>query len=110
MNTISKKILIIGAGTAGQDILAEVTRSPDLNLEVVAFLDDDPSKHNSLIQQIPIIGQVNKLSEVVKKKHIDEVIIAIPSADGQRISEVVKYCMEAKVKFKIVPRVKEIIE
>ncbi len=103
---MKKKILIVGAGAAGQELV------PDLNLlyDIFGFLDDDTKKHGLKIKGIKILGGTDLLKKIIKVKKIDEVIIAMPSAEGEVIGDVVKLCAAAKVRFRIVPRVKEVIE
>ncbi len=103
---MKRKILIVGAGAAGQELL------PDLRIgfEVVGFLDDNKERHGEKVDGIKILGGTNLIEKTVKLEGIDEIIIAMPSAEGETIGEVVKLCVDAKVQFKIVPRVKEIIE
>lgn len=105
-----KKVLIIGAGKAGRDILREVKKDPSLGLSVMGFIDDDSTKLGKDVVGIKVLGSREKLKEIVKKKKIKEVIIAIPSAYGEQIAEYVKICAEARIDFRVVPRVKEIIE
>src|SRR3990167_8611992 len=93
-----KRIAIFGAGVAGQDILKEINQ------------DDDIQIWGKKIINTLVLGGRSKISELRKSKKLDEVIIAIPSADGEQISEIVKLCSQVKVGFRIVPRVKEIIE
>lgn len=104
-----KKILIVGAGIAGKDVLRELLRAKK-KYDVIGFIDDDISKKNKFIKGVKILGEKDLIPKIVKSKNINEVIIAIPSADGSEISKVVNLCAKSKVKFSIVPRVKEIIE
>lgn len=105
-----KKVLIIGAGVAGKDVLREIKKSPELGLDVIGFIDDDPGKQGVKIDGTRVLGTKEDLKDLIKKKKVNEVVIAIPSAHGEKISEYVKFCSDAKVGFRIVPRVKEIIE
>lgn len=105
-----KKVLIFGAGVAGQDVLREIKKNPDLEIEIVGFLDDNLQKLGQKVKGVKILGGRKDIIEISKNKNIDEVIIAVPSAEGEEISEIVKLCSEAQIGFKIVPRVKEIIE
>lgn len=106
----NKKILIIGAGEAGQDVVSEIKKNPQFGIKIVGFLDDDPSKLGKTYEGILVLGKSSSIKKFVKKYLIDEIIIAIPSAEGESIAQVVKFCADAKVLFRIVPRVKEIIE
>lgn len=105
-----KKIIVFGAGVAGQDIVREIDQNKDLNYEIIGFLDDNIQVWGNKIVDTLVLGGRSKILELKKNKNLDEVIIAIPSADGGQISEIVKLCSQVKVGFRIVPRVKEIIE
>ncbi len=104
-----KKILIVGAGVAGQDVLRELERIRN-GYKVIGFIDDDLKKKGKKIGSVKVLGDKNLIPTIVKSKKIDEIIIAIPSANGKQISDVVKICSSSEVSFRIVPRVKEIIE
>lgn len=104
-----QKILIVGAGVAGQDVLREFRKMKNI-YKVVGFIDDDEIKKNIYINSTKVLGARRLIPSIVKKKKINEVIIAMPSAEGEEIADIIRFCVEAKVKFKIVPRVKEIIE
>ena len=105
-----KKILIIGAGEAGTSVYKEIKNDPGLNFSVIGFIDDDPKKFGKNINGVKVIGTKKDLIKIIQKNQIREVIIAIPSAQGDRVAEYVKVCSDMRVIFKIVPRVKEIIE
>jgi len=107
---MAKRTVIVGAGMAGMDVYREIRRSPGLNIKVVGFVDDDSNKLGLRVNGIRVLGDIKNLKLLIQSKRIDEVIIAIPSANGERIQEYVKICSEAKVSFRVVPRVKEIIE
>jgi len=105
-----KNILIVGAGVAGTDVLREIKKSPDLGIKVVGFVDDNKGLIGKKINGVSVLGTGRKLRSLIVEHKIDEVIIAIPSASGERISKYVKLCIELKIAFRIVPRVREIIE
>lgn len=105
-----KKIIIVGAGVAGVDVYNEIVKSAGLGLDVVGFIDDDPKKANFKIGGKKVIGSLKNLSSKIKLYKVKEVIIAIPSAEGEKIAEYVKICNKERVGVRIVPRVKEIIE
>lgn len=105
-----RNVLIVGAGVAGCDVATEIKRNPDMNLIVVGFVDDDPNKIGTVVSGINIVGSKRDLENVVRKLKIEEVIIAIPSAEGEMINSYVKKCSDLHIRFSIVPRVREIIE
>ena len=105
-----KKILIIGSGVAGRDVYREIRNTPDLKMDVVGFVDDDITKQGDDVDGVTILGTGEELKELVEDNQIDEVVIAIPSAQGEAIANYVKKCSDLKIASRIVPRVKEIIE
>ncbi len=104
------RTLIVGAGDAGQLIAREIRSNAQMNLDVIGFIDDDPLKRKGTFQGLAVLGTQRKLQRIVERTGIDEVIIAIPSASGKQIREIVKRCQEAKVKFRILPGVGELID
>ncbi|AFZ37636.1 polysaccharide biosynthesis protein CapD [Stanieria cyanosphaera PCC 7437] len=103
------RILIVGAGDAGVSLLHEIQRNPKLGLEPVAFLDDDPSKLNLKIRGIVVVGNRYDLPEVVSTYNIRQVIIAMPTASGQIIREIVDICQALGVKTSTLPGIQEIL-
>jgi FlaA1/EpsC-like NDP-sugar epimerase len=103
------RAVIVGAGAAGRMVAEEMRLRPEHGYRVVGFLDDDPGKQGREISDIPVLGSISDLCEIIKVQSISEIVIAMPSASGRSIREVVKLCEEAGTSFKIVPGVWEII-
>ena len=107
---IRKRILIVGAGDAGEMVARQMISHPEYGYLPVGFIDDDPGKKSQEIHGIPILGRRRDIDLLASEKNIEEIIIAIPSALGSVVREVVEECHLANLKFKIVPGIKEIIE
>jgi len=105
-----RDILIIGAGEAGRMVAAEVTAHPELDLRVLGFLDDDPLLAGAEIEGLPVLGGTGDLVRVAEERRPDEAIIAIPSAPGPLIRRLLRLCREARLAFKLVPGIREIIK
>ncbi|MDT8421225.1 MAG: nucleoside-diphosphate sugar epimerase/dehydratase [Desulfuromonadales bacterium] len=105
----ASQVLVIGAGEAGQAIVREIRSNPTLDMRVIGFIDDDPKKRRELFQGCKVLGPVGQLEAIVKKTGVDEIIIAIPSAKGEQVRAIVESCTQAKVKFKILPGVGDLI-
>ncbi|MEW6095075.1 MAG: nucleoside-diphosphate sugar epimerase/dehydratase [bacterium] len=105
----AKRILIIGAGDAGEMIVKEIERHPELGYEIVGLIDDDLKKQGIRIHGVEVLGTRSEIPKVVKQEGVEEIIIAIPSASGRVIRDIVAHCEKTRVKFKIVPGVYEII-
>ncbi len=106
----SKSVLIIGAGDAGEKILREIFDNDQLYYDVAGFIDDDPDKQGRAIHGVPILGPINKLTEIVSREKVDEVLIAIPSATGTQMRHIVESCESCKVAYKTLPGIGEIID
>jgi FlaA1/EpsC-like NDP-sugar epimerase len=105
-----KNILIIGAGVAGSDVAKEIKKNPDLKMLISGYIDDDKTKIGKSINGVKILGDSTQIKHIVNIYKINEIIIAIPSAQGKVINNFVNIATDLKVSFRIVPRVKEIIE
>lgn len=107
---MKQKILIVGAGIAGKELLKEIKKNKRLNILPLGFIDDDQIKIKTIINGIPVLGNRHSLKEHIKNFAIDKVFIALPSVDGTIISEILKMCIEVSVPCQTIPRVREIIE
>lgn len=105
----TKRVLIIGAGDEGALVVRELQKSSQLNLVPVGFLDDDPAKQRHQIYGVSVIGKVNKIAEVLDNQHVDEVIIAIPSAPGSIIRLVNDACRQKGISSRTMPGMYELI-
>ncbi|MCK5913427.1 MAG: polysaccharide biosynthesis protein, partial [Desulfuromusa sp.] len=104
------KVLVVGAGEAGQLIAREVRSNIQLDLDLVGFIDDDPVKRKTTFQGVKVLGGQADLGKVVDKFGIEEIIIAIPSATGKQIKSIVERCQKSNVKFRILPGVGDLID
>src|SRR5512140_2689178 len=104
-----KPVLIAGAGDAGLMILKELRMNPQVGLEPVAFLDDDPRLRGRRIHGVMVAGDLASLPEAVKKYRTQQVIIAMPTAPGKVIRALVQACKEAGVTGRTVPGLFEIL-
>jgi FlaA1/EpsC-like NDP-sugar epimerase len=103
-----KRFLIIGAGNAGEALLREIHRMPVAQYEVVGFIDDDPAKRGINIHGIPLLGTVEQLPEICRDRNIEEIAIAMPSANRQQLRQVIRVCEGTKLRFRTVPSITDI--
>ncbi len=104
-----KRVVLVGAGDAGEIILRESQRHPEHGYKVVGFVDDEVGKINRHIHGVKILGTVDELPRIVKEKYIDEIIIAVPSATREEVRRIIDVCNEAKVPYKITPSLSELV-
>jgi len=95
--------LIVGAGRAGSNIARELKHDSQLNLKPIGFIDDDPSKHGIRIHGLTVLGSSDCMSKILRRLRIRCVLIAIPSASGSQIEQIIAKCRQCKVDFKILP-------
>ena len=92
-DTVDKRVLIVGAGDAGNIILRDL-RQRD-HRYVIGFIDDDPNKKGKIMNGIPVMGNRNDIHRLVYEKDIKEIIIAIPSLEIEKLSELANICSSA---------------
>ncbi len=85
-----RRALIVGAGDAGGLIVRELLQNAQLGLHPVGFIDDDAAKHGLRIHNVPVLGSIADLTKVAKAMGVVDVIVAIPSAPGALIRQVVR--------------------
>jgi FlaA1/EpsC-like NDP-sugar epimerase len=103
----ARRIVIVGAGDVGANLAKEMSLRRDLHMVPVAFFDDDRRKWNTHIHGVPVVGLPELLAE--GKIRADEAIIAMPSASGRRVREVVQALNEAHIRFEIVPSMEQMV-
>jgi len=104
------RVLIIGAGDAGEGVLRELYRLPVERYHVVGFVDDDPKKRGMRIHGVPVLGGVADLAAVAEKQNAQEVVIALPQPTRDELRRIIEVCKGRKLTFRIVPGVADLID
>jgi len=104
-----KKILILGAGSAGVMICREMLTANKRIYNPVGFIDDNPTKMHSKMHGIKVLGNTEQIEEIIKNYNVEEIIIAMPSANGKTIRGIISKCEKAEVKIKIIPGLHKIL-
>ncbi len=105
-----KRVLICGAGDAGEMIVREMIRQRNSEYVPVGFLDDDPAKLRHQIHGVKVLAPINELEDIIQKLSIDEIIIAIPSAPGELRKQIAFNAREAGIPVKTLPSLYEVID
>ncbi|MBC8632590.1 polysaccharide biosynthesis protein [[Eubacterium] tenue] len=105
-----KNVLIVGAGSAGDMVIQELKNNPQLHKKPVGIVDDDKNKKGRRIHNIPILGTTKEIKNLVEKKDIDEIIIAIANISRSEKKDIIDICKNTKCKLKTIPGVYEIID
>ncbi len=101
-----KPVLIAGAGDTGVLVAREIKRQHNQNGHrnvVIGFVDDDPAKQKLKLCGLPVLGDRSAIPRLVEQYGVKEIIIAIPSAPGRVIREIVDICYTASVQLQILP-------
>ena len=104
-----RRVLIMGAGDAGAMIVREMQANPSLGFAPMGLLDDNRAKMGMTIHGVLVQGTREDIPRLVRDQQIDEVLIAMPSASGQAIRDVVTICRQAGVVHKTMPGLDELI-
>ncbi|GGJ63756.1 FlaA1/EpsC-like NDP-sugar epimerase [Anoxybacillus voinovskiensis] len=102
-----KRTLIVGAGEGGKLIIKELKNSKLSCYWPVAIVDDDPRKQHLVINGLKVVGDRFSIPYIVKKMKIETIIVAIPSASGKEIKEIVHICRQTPCTIKILPCVRD---
>jgi FlaA1/EpsC-like NDP-sugar epimerase len=104
-----KRVLIAGAGDAGQMVAREMHTSKHIQDYLVGFVDDDPIKIGSILYNTQVLGSLDQIPELVEKKRVEEIIIAMPTAPGSVIRKVVGLAEKCGITPKTLPGIFELI-
>ena len=103
-------VLLIGAGQAGVLAAREIRGRGDTGLDIKGFIDDDPTKQESLIYGIRVLGKTEDMPRLVRTLGIDHVVITIAAASRNEIRRIVALCEQIPIKVKIIPGLYEILQ
>jgi FlaA1/EpsC-like NDP-sugar epimerase len=105
-----KRTVIYGACAAGMALLKEARLNPALGYKVVGFVDDNLGKTHLVLNGVKVLGDGSTLHDVITKHRIDMVLIAVPSASGMEMTQILRCCHDAKVSYKTIPSLCDLIE
>lgn len=105
-----KKVMLVGAGDAGANIIREIKASPSRNMSVEVAVDDDKSKHGSSLLGVKISGSRTDIRILARRHSIDEIILAIPSASKKDIKDIISECNKTKCSVRILPSLMDLID
>ena len=97
------RILVVGAGRAGQELVAEFERQAWPGIELVGFLDDDSAKQGHEFGHVPVLASIDRVADVVQRYRIDEVLVALPASAHSRLANLVTLLHTMPVRVRVVP-------
>ena len=105
-----RRVLVAGAGAAGEMVVKEIHSNPQLGLIPVGLVDDDPTKLGLRLGSLPVLGTLSRMPEIAKRVGAQEVIIAMPRAPGTVVRAIVRAAYEAGLRTRTVPGLFEILD
>jgi len=104
-----RRVLLVGAGRVGSLMVREVAGRPDLRIQLVGFVDDDPGLRRQVVNGLEVLGTSDDLAELILENDVDEVIITISSVDGTTVRRLSDIGREVGATTSIVPGMHEIV-
>jgi len=98
-----KRVLIVGAGEAGNAIIKEIVNSRYVNMKIVGIVDDDKTKKGKYLHGIKVIGDRNDIIDIAESRRVDEIIIAMPSTSAYEMKQILDICKETGCELKRLP-------
>ena len=105
----ARRVMLIGAGNAGQAILKEMNRAREVKSRVVCIIDDNPNKWKRYLEGVPIVGGRDDILSAAQQYRIDEIYLAIPSASAKQKQEILNICSETGCKLKQLPGIYQLV-
>ena len=105
-----KPLLIVGAGDPGDLLLREIIRAPRLPLNPVALLDDDPHTWGLRLHGVPVVGPIDDLEEIVERRHIESIIIALEADDQHLVRDIVHRARHCGISPQILPPIDDVLD
>jgi len=105
-----KRVVIVGAGDAGEMVLRELRNNVKREYAAVGFFDDDPDKHGRRIHGVPVLGGREKILEAVARLEIDQIVVAIPSAPSESLAEIIRICESTGLPVTVMPSLADLIQ
>lgn len=100
---IEKRVMLIGAGNAGQMILRDIRNTKEIDEKVYCFIDDDENKWDRYIDNVPVFGGRDRIMEAVDKFKIEKIYVALPSARPVDKREILRICNETSCELMNLP-------
>lgn len=103
------RIMVIGAGAAGQTILREMSRSREVKGKICCIIDDNSNKWGRYIDGVPVVGGRDDIMVNAKKYKINQIFFAIPSASAEEKRDILNICKETGCELKILPGIYQLM-
>ena len=103
-------MFLYGAGHGGMTLLRELRSEASTEYHVCGFIDDAQNKQGQEFQGIPVLGAGMNLTKLASEHKVEEVLIAIPSASGEEMTQILSHCRTGGLPSRTVPSLMEVIQ
>ncbi|MFO8056550.1 MAG: nucleoside-diphosphate sugar epimerase/dehydratase [bacterium] len=104
------RILVIGAGDAGESLVREIQKRPELNYHIVGYLDDSLYKQGARIHGVRVLGGIEEIKAISEKYEVDELFLAVPSASRSQMKRIVDLCEQVALPMRTIPGMDQLID
>jgi FlaA1/EpsC-like NDP-sugar epimerase len=109
LSASSSRVLVVGAGVAGRELVGSMLRDSGSEWYPIGFVDDDRAKRHLRVRGVPVLGEIAQLSALVERFRAEVVVVAIPSASSHVISRIAESARSAGVPVKVLPSTSELL-
>jgi len=104
-----RNIIILGDGKSGKLLAAKLLFEYPIGLEVVGFVDDDKEIGEVIVSDAKVIGRFNEIEDLIKKYHVDELIVAVDSENYEKFLDVIDLCKKLDVNIRITSELFDVV-
>ena len=106
----ARRVLIVGAGNAGELLVRDLQSNPSYNYKPVAFVDDAPVKQRAKIHGVPVVGTIADIKRSAELVEAQEIIVAIPSASPKLMQRILAASESSRLSLKTLPNIKQFLD
>ncbi|MBR6230964.1 MAG: polysaccharide biosynthesis protein [Lachnospiraceae bacterium] len=103
ISDVKARVMIVGAGTSGLQIIRETRRTADMKEKIVCAIDDNRDKWNREIDDVPVVGGREKIVEAAKQYNIDKIYVTIPSISNAERKKILQICQQTDCELMALP-------
>ncbi|MBN8588148.1 MAG: polysaccharide biosynthesis protein [Rhodothermia bacterium] len=105
----TRRVIVVGAGEAGNMVMREMLRKPMAGRVPIGFVDDASDKQYQKFLGKPVLGKIKDIPQIAKNHHVDEMLIAMPSQRGAFTRQLVEIARKSGLEHKIMPGINELL-
>ena len=106
----SKRVLVLGAGDAGEMIVRDMLKNVDYGMQPVGFIDDNEGKVGKRIHGIPVLGTRDRIGEFISKERPDEILVAIPRESPSALRKIAESLQPYKTPITTLPSIRDLVQ